>query len=77
MKKKILVSESTLRNAFRSLYKEFGVNAEFLIDHAHGIEPCTIEEIHNYKSKNHSLFNSQILFEDYKHLELLFPILGK
>lgn len=49
------------------LYKEFGVNAEFLIDHAHGIEPCTIEEIHNYKSKNHSLFNNQILFEDYNY----------
>mgnify|MGYP003291503888 CR=1 FL=1 len=53
------------------LYKEFGVNAEFLIDHAHGIEPCTIEEIHNYKSKNHSLFNNQILFEDYKYADAL------
>lgn len=53
------------------LYKEFGVNAEFLIDHAHGIEPCTIEEVHNYKSKNHSLFNSQILFEDYNYNDAL------
>ena len=53
------------------LYKEFGVNAEFLIDHAHGIEPCTIEEIHNYKSKNHSLFNNQILFEDYTYNDAL------
>ena len=53
------------------LYKEFGVNAEFLIDHAHGIEPCTIEEVHNYKSKNHSLFNSQILFEDYNYSDAL------
>ena len=51
------------------LYKEFGVNAEFLIDHAYGIEPCTIEEIHNYKSKNHSLFNNQILFEDYNYTD--------
>lgn len=49
------------------LYKEFGVNAEFLIDHAKGIEPCTIEEIHNYKSKANSISNSQILFEDYKY----------
>ena len=55
----------------KTLYKEFGVNAEFLIDHAHGIEPCTIEEIHNYKSKNHSLFNSQILFEDYNYSDAL------
>ena len=53
------------------LYKEFGVNAEYLIDHANGIEPCTIEEIHNYKSKSNSLSTSQILFEDYKYEEAL------
>ncbi|MGN0573725.1 MAG: DNA repair protein [Acutalibacteraceae bacterium] len=47
------------------LYKEFGVNAEFLIDHANGTEPCTIKDIHEYKSKSASLSNSQILFEDY------------
>ena len=49
------------------LYKEFGVNAEYLIDHSKGIEPCTIEEIHNYKPENNSLSNNQILFEDYKY----------
>ncbi|MBO4622817.1 MAG: DNA repair protein [Bacilli bacterium] len=53
------------------LYKEFGVNALFLIDHAYGIEPCTIEEIHNYKSKSNSLSHSQILFEDYKYDDAL------
>ena len=42
------------------LYRLFGINAELLIDHAKGIEPCTIKDIHNYKSKNHSLSNSQI-----------------
>lgn len=36
------------------LYREFGVNAEFLIDHSKGIEPCTIADIHNYHSKPHS-----------------------
>ena len=36
----------------QTLYREFGVNAEFLIDHAKGVEPCTIEDIHNYKSKS-------------------------
>lgn len=51
----------------KKLYKEFGVNAEFLIDHAWGREPCTIEEIQNYKSKAHSISNSQILFEDYNY----------
>lgn len=48
------------------LYKEFGINAELIIDHAFGREPCTIEDIHNYKSKSNSLSNSQILFHDYK-----------
>ncbi|MDY6368095.1 MAG: DNA repair protein [Clostridia bacterium] len=47
------------------LYREFGVNAELLIDHANGIEPCTIADIHNYKSKSNSLSNGQILFSDY------------
>jgi DNA polymerase V len=47
------------------LYKEFGINAEFLIDHAWGREPCTMEMIHKYRGKSRSLSNSQILFEDY------------
>lgn len=49
----------------RTLYKEFGVNAEYLIDHAHGEESCTIQDIHNYQSKSSSISNGQILFEDY------------
>ena len=49
------------------LYKEFGVNAEFLIDHALGIEPCTIADIKAYKPKSNSICNSQILFEDYSY----------
>ena len=36
-----------------------------LFDHANGIEPCTIADIHNYQAKSHSLSNGQILFEDY------------
>ena len=47
------------------LYKEFGVNAEYLIDHAWGREGCTMKNLHNYHSKTHSISNSQILFEDY------------
>ncbi|MBQ7953739.1 MAG: DNA repair protein, partial [Clostridia bacterium] len=49
------------------LYKEFGVNAEFIIDHAKGIEPCTISDIKNFKAKTNSLSNSQILFNDYNY----------
>jgi len=47
------------------LYKEFGINAELLIDHAWGREPCTMADIKAYKSKSKSISNSQILFEDY------------
>ncbi len=47
------------------LYKEFGVNAELLIDHSWGKETCTIKDIKNYKTKNVSISNSQVLFEDY------------
>lgn len=47
------------------LYKEFGINAEFLIDHSWGKETCTIKDIKNYKTKNTSISNSQVLFEDY------------
>ncbi len=46
-------------------YKEFGVNAEFLIDHAQGKESCTIADIKAYKPKSHSISTSQVLFEDY------------
>ncbi len=49
----------------QTLYKEFGVNAEFLIDHAWGQEPCTIEQIHNYVPEGHSLMNGQVLPCDY------------
>lgn len=53
------------------LYKEFGVNAEFLIDHANGVEPCTIADIHAYESKSRSVSTSQILFEDYNYADAL------
>ena len=49
----------------RLLYKEFGINAELLIDHAWGKEPCTIADIKAYKGKSKSISTSQILFEDY------------
>lgn len=53
------------------MYKEFGINAELIIDHAWGRETCTIEDIHKYKSKSHSVSNSQILFEDYNYKDAL------
>lgn len=49
----------------RTLYREFGVNAEYLIDHAWGQEPCTIAQIHSYVPEGHSLMNGQVLPCDY------------
>ena len=53
----------------KRLYKEFGVNAEFLIDHSWGKESCTIADIKAYKPKSNSISNSQILFEDYSYIK--------
>lgn len=43
------------------LYKLFGVNAELLIDHAWGYEPCTIEEIKAYRPESNSISSGQVL----------------
>ena len=47
------------------LYKLFGVNAELLIDHAWGWEPCTIDKIKAYKPSTNSLSSGQVLSEPY------------
>ena len=47
------------------LYKLFGVNAELLIDHAWGWEPCTIADIKAYKPENTSLCSGQVLQTPY------------
>jgi len=49
----------------KKLYKEFGINAELLIDHSKGKESCTIKDIKAYTPKSKSLSSSQVLFEDY------------
>lgn len=43
------------------LYKLFGINAELLIDHAWGWEPCTIAEIKSYKPETNSICSGQVL----------------
>lgn len=43
------------------LYKLFGVNAELLIDHAWGWEPCTMDKIKAYRPETNSLSSSQVL----------------
>lgn len=49
------------------LYKLFGINAEYLIDHSWGREPTEISDIKAYKPSSNSISNSQILFEDYNY----------
>ena len=49
------------------LYKLFGVNAELLIDHAWGWEPCTMDKIKSYRAEGHSLSSGQVLKEPYDH----------
>lgn len=43
------------------LYKIFGINAELLIDHSWGWEPCTIESIKSYKPTSNSISSGQVL----------------
>ena len=55
-------------------YKEFGVNAELLIDHAWGRESCTMKEIHAYRPAKHSLSRGQILLRNYSYEECFVPL---
>lgn len=47
------------------LFKEFGIDAEILIDHAWGYESCTMQDIKQYKSKSNSLSSGQVLKNPY------------
>ena len=55
------------------LYKLFGVNAEYLIDHAWGYEPCTMKDVKNFRPKVNSLSEGQVLHKpyDYSHTKLI------
>ncbi|MEG2989295.1 MAG: DNA methylase [Oscillospiraceae bacterium] len=54
------VARHSLRDEER-LYKLFGINAELLIDHAWGWEPCTIADIKAYKPESNSIGSGQVL----------------
>ncbi len=49
------------------LYRMFGVNAELLIDHAWGWEPCTIAQIKAYKPESNSVGSGQVLHCPYTY----------
>lgn len=53
----------------KSIQKEFGKNGLFLLDHAWGQEPCTISQAKNYRRRDHSITNGQVLMRDYGYEE--------
>jgi len=57
-----------------TLYKLFGVNAELLIDHAWGWEPCLIKDIKEYKPETKSLSQGQVLSRPYTYNEALLVV---
>ena len=61
--------EDVAKASPKLLYKEFGINAEYLIDHAWGKETCTLKDIKEYRPKSSSISHSQILFRDYNYKE--------
>ena len=59
------IGKSTDYHNEELLYKLFGVNAELLIDHAWGWEPCTIADVKAYKPENKSVVSGQVLQNPY------------
>ncbi len=55
------------RSGIAELYKEFGKNAELVIDHAWGIEATTIADVKAYKPLNNSISSGQVLQEPCKY----------
>ena len=49
------------------LYKLFGVNAELLIDHSWGWEPCTLKQVKSYKPETNSISSGQVLHCPYDY----------
>lgn len=49
------------------LYKLFGINAELLIDHAWGYEPCTMQDVKKYRPSTNSISSGQVLHCPYNY----------
>lgn len=58
------IARTSLENP-ELLFKEFGIDAEILIDHAWGLEPVGMKDIKSYKSEAKSLGSGQVLHEPY------------
>ncbi|MCR4790492.1 MAG: DNA methylase [Treponemataceae bacterium] len=64
-----LALTSLSKRGQEKLYKIFGIDAEILIDHAWGYEPCSMKDIKSYKSRNTSLSSGQVLQRPYSFEE--------
>lgn len=62
------IARTSIKNE-ELLYKLFGINAELLIDHSWGYEPCTIESIKSYKPVTNSISSGQVLHRPYNYEE--------
>ena len=51
------------------LFRLFGINAELLIDHAWGVEPCSMRDIKNYKPSINTLGSGQVLHCPYDYIK--------
>lgn len=51
------------------LYREFGVNAELMVDHAWGLEPCGMKEIKAYRPESKSISEGQVLSCPYEYIK--------
>ena len=60
------VARCSLYNEDR-LYRMFGINAELLIDHAWGWEPCTIADVKAYRPQSNSISMGQVLKTPYNY----------
>ncbi len=60
------IARCSLRNE-ELLYNLFGVNAELLIDHAWGWEPCTMEAVKAYRPETNSMSHGQVLQSAYDY----------
>ena len=67
----IFTMNDLLKKDEHLLYKEFGINAKILIDHALGVEPLTIKDIRDYQPKTESLSTTQTLLKDYSYEDAL------
>lgn len=65
----ILTMRDITESSEELLYRQFGIDAELLIDHAWGRESATMPDIKTYKPRNNSITSGQVLSRDYSFEE--------